>query len=71
VFTPLNDATCEELAEMLSMLDSLPSEELGYFYAWVHLTMDDIYGGVEPVNPAECIRVLHASIELSKQSGIV
>jgi hypothetical protein len=64
---PFYEATYEQLEEMLSLLDQLPSEQLGYFYNWVNLTLEDVYGGVDPLDAGESIMVLRSAV----QSGIV
>jgi hypothetical protein len=67
---PFYDATYEQLEEMLSLIEQLPSEQLGYFYHWVNLTLEDFYGGVDPLDATESIIVLRNAVS-DTQSGIV
>jgi hypothetical protein len=57
------NATYNQLKEMLELVDQLPHPELGYFYYWVHWEEYIAEGGdEEPLDPDACLRILRHSI---------
>jgi hypothetical protein len=57
------NATYNQLKEMLELVDQLPTQELSYFYYWVNWEEYISQGGKdEPVDADECIRILKHSV---------